>query len=142
MCSSYFGILVFSNMVSKHVRRLAHVVDRDREAEFPHLHFLSFSYISGLRGMFHCTQSTRFIQEHFLFHSKRFLFAQDTTISVKFEGIKPKYTFKKICRVLFWFYIICFRVATLLDMRMLFPRALFDLRKSETDRKMCIFWVS
>jgi hypothetical protein len=57
---------------------LAPVVDRDHEAELSHLHFMSFSYISRLRGLFHCVRSARFSQEHFSFHSKRFMFSQDT----------------------------------------------------------------
>jgi hypothetical protein len=81
----------------------AHVVDRDREDELSHLHFLSLPYIYGLRGLFHCVCITRFIQEHFLFHSKRFLFSQDTTITVRSKGIKFEYTFFKIfCREVFW----------------------------------------
>ena len=52
-CSSSVEIHVFLNMVSELVWRLAPVVDRDHEVELPHLHFLSFSYIYGLRGLFH-----------------------------------------------------------------------------------------
>jgi hypothetical protein len=84
---------VLSNMVSEPVSRLVRVVDRDHEAELPHLHFMAFSYIFGLRGLFHCIRSTRFIQEHFSFHSKRFLFSQDTTFTVRSGGIKSEYTF-------------------------------------------------
>ena len=46
-CSSSVGIPMLSNMVSEPVWRPVPVVDRDREAEFPHLHFMVFSYISG-----------------------------------------------------------------------------------------------
>jgi hypothetical protein len=53
--------------------------------------------------------------------TKMFLFSQDTTISARSRGIKPEYAlFKIFCRVLFRFYIVCFRVVTLLDMHMLF----------------------
>jgi hypothetical protein len=86
---------VFSNMVSELVSRPAPVEDRDCEVELPHLHFMSFSYISRLRGLFHCIRNTHFIQEHFLFHSKRFPFSQDTTITVRSRGIEPEYTFFK-----------------------------------------------
>jgi hypothetical protein len=84
-------------------------------------------YNFGLRGLFHCVWSTRFSQEHFSFHSKRFLFAQDTTIIVISGGIKPEYTFFKflqsIILVLSRFNIICFQVVSLLDLRILFsPR--------------------
>jgi hypothetical protein len=55
---------------------------------------------------------------------ERFPFAQDTAISVRSGGIKPEYAFFKflqsIILVLFRFCIIYFRVATLLDLRMLF----------------------
>ena len=94
-CSSSVEIHVLSNMVSEHVWRPAHVVDRDREAELPHLHFMSFSYVFGMRGMFHCIWSACFSQEHFSFHSKRFPFSQDTTITVRSGGIKLEYTFFK-----------------------------------------------
>ena len=102
--SSSIGIHVLSNMVSEPVWRSAPVVDRDREAGLPHLHFLAFSYIYGLRGLFHCVRRTRFIQEHFFFHSKRFSFSQDTAISVRSRDIKSKYAFLNFCTVLFWFY--------------------------------------
>ena len=94
-CSSSIGIPMLSNMVSKLVWRPAPVVDRDREAELLHLHFHTFSYIYELRGLFHCIRSTCFIQEYFSFHSKRFMFSQDTTISVKSRGIKPTCAFLK-----------------------------------------------
>jgi len=87
-CSSSIGIPVLSNMVSEPVWRPAPVVDRDREAELPHLHFLAFLYISGLKGLFHCVRSTLFIQEHFSFHSKRFPFAQDKAITVRIRRYK------------------------------------------------------
>ena len=87
-CSSSVGIPVLSNMVSEPVWRPAPVVDRDREAELPHLHFLAFLYISGLKGLFHCVRSMLFIQEHFSFHSKRFPFAQDTAITVRIRRYK------------------------------------------------------
>jgi hypothetical protein len=38
---------MFSNMVSEPFLISALFVDQDREAEFPHLHFLSFPYISS-----------------------------------------------------------------------------------------------
>ena len=124
-CFSSFGIPVFSNMVSEPVWRPAPVVDRDREAELPHLHFLAFMYISGLKGLFHCVRSTLFIQEHFSFHSKRFLFAQDTAITVRIRRYKVWIRiFKNFCKEVFWFYFgfvfFYFRVATLLDLCMLF----------------------
>ena len=104
-CSSSAWILVFSNMVLEPVWRPAPVVDRDREAKLPHIHFLSLWYIYGQIGLFHCVWSAHFIQEHFSFHSKRFMFAQDTTITVRFGGIKLEYTFcLNFCRVVFWFY--------------------------------------
>ena len=110
--SSYFGIHVLSNMVLEPIWRPTHVVDRDREAELPHLHFLTFLYISGLIGLFHCIRSTRFIQEHFLFHSKRFLFAQDMTISVKSRGIKYEYALfnflQSIISVLYCLFLGCY----------------------------------
>ena len=87
---SSFWILVFSKMVSEPVWRLAPIVDRDREYELSHLHFMSFPYIFWLRGIFHCVQIAHFSQEHFLFYSKRFRFSQDTTISVRSGGIKPE----------------------------------------------------
>jgi hypothetical protein len=111
-------------MVLEPVSRPTHVVDRDHEVELPHFHFLSFSYIFGLKGLFHCVWGTRFILEHFSFHLKRFLFAQDTVITVKSGGIKLEYAFLKflqsIILVLFRFCIVYFRVATLLDLCILF----------------------
>jgi hypothetical protein len=68
--------------------------------------------------------SDRFSQEFFSFHSKRFPFSQDMTISTRYGGIKPKYApfkfLQSIISVLFWFCIACFEVATLLDLCMLF----------------------
>jgi hypothetical protein len=76
----------------------------------PHLWFLPFPYIYGLRGLFHCIWSAHFSQEHFSFHSKRFMFSQDTTISVRSRGIKPKYALLNFCRVIisvfFSFYFL------------------------------------
>jgi hypothetical protein len=56
-----------------------------------------------------------------------FLFAQVMAITVRFGGIKPEYAFFKFLQsfilVLFRFVFFYFRVATLLDLRMLFaPR--------------------
>jgi hypothetical protein len=87
------------------------IVDRDREAKSCLISIFTviFMYIYGLRGLFHCVWSTRFSQEHFLFHSKRFPFSQDTTITVRSRGIKPEYTFFKFLQsfilVLFQYYL-------------------------------------
>jgi hypothetical protein len=51
---------VLSNMVSEPVRRPTPIVDRDCEDEFNHLHFILFTYISRLKGLFHCVQSAHF----------------------------------------------------------------------------------
>jgi hypothetical protein len=142
-CSSSVGIPVLSNMVSEPVWRPAPVVDRDREAELPHLHFLAFLYISGLKGLFHCVRSTLFIQEHFSFHSKRFPFAQDTAITVRSGGIKSEYAF---FFAKFWFYFgLYFLFPGCYSFRSAYalcPAPCGDLGKSETDRKRCIFRVS
>ena len=106
-CLSSVGIPVLSNMVSDPVWRPAPVVDRDCEAELYHIHFLSFLYISGLRGLFHCIRSTRFIQEHFSFHSKRFLFAQDTAITVRIQRYKVWIRIF-FCKVLILFQFVFF----------------------------------
>ena len=123
-CSSSVGIPLLSNMVLDPIGRPTPVVDRDRKVELSHLWFLSFSYIYGMRGLFHCVWSTPFSQEHFSFHLKMYLFSQDMTISVRSRGIKPAYTLLKflqsIILVLFRFYIICLWVATLLHLSMLF----------------------
>jgi hypothetical protein len=54
-------------------------------------------------------QSTHFSKEHFSFHSKRFMFSQDTTISVRSGGIKPEYAFLKflqsIILVLYYLFL-------------------------------------
>ena len=132
-CLSSIEIPLLSNMVSETVWRPAPVEDQDREAEFPHLHFLAFMYISGLRGLFHCVRSTHFIQEHIFFHSKRFPFAQDTAITIRSGGIKSEYAFffLNFCKVLilFRFVFFYFWVATLLDLRILFFPRLVRYRK-------------
>jgi hypothetical protein len=99
---------VLSNMVSDLVRRSAPVVDRDREAEFPHIHFLSFTYISRISELFHCVWSARFSHEHFSFHSKMFLFAQDMTITFRSGGIKLEYTFFKFLQSSIFCFILVF----------------------------------
>jgi len=48
---------------------------------------LLFMCMYGLSGLFHCIWRIVFNWKHFLFHSKRFMFSQDTTIFVKFKGI-------------------------------------------------------
>jgi hypothetical protein len=57
-------------------------------------------------------ESAHFQLGNFSFHSKRFLFSQDTTISVRSRGIKLEYTLLNFCRVnisvLFWFSIFYF----------------------------------
>ena len=131
-CLSSIGIHVLSNMVSEPVWRPAPVLDRDREAELAHLHFLEFTYISRLRGLFHCIRSTRFIQEHFSFHLKRFLFSQDMAITVRSGGVKSEYAFFKIFCKVFDFISVCifyFQAATLLDLRILFAPRLVRSRK-------------
>jgi hypothetical protein len=44
---------------------------------------------------FHCVRSTRFIHEHFSFHSKWFPFSQDMAITIRSGGIKLEYALFK-----------------------------------------------
>ena len=119
-CSSSVGIPVLSNMVSEPVWRPAPVVDRDREAELPHLHFLAFLYISGLKGLFHCGAHFSF-RNTFRFTRKGFRLPKIRPLQSESGGIKFEYAFLNFCKVLI--ILVCiffFQAATLLDLRMLF----------------------
>jgi hypothetical protein len=86
------------------------------------------SPFSGISVHFWAKRTVQLHLEHsHSFHSKTFMFAQDTSITVRSRGIKHEYAFFKFLQsfilVLFRFVFFYFQVATLLDLHMLFaPR--------------------
>jgi hypothetical protein len=92
-----------------------------------------FIYISELREILHYIRSTRFIQENFLFHSKRFPFSQDTTVTVKSRGIKFEYAFFKFfAEKYFGFISVLYFFSGLILFNIYvcsFPCAMCDLKK-------------
>jgi hypothetical protein len=73
--------------------------------------------------------------ETLLFHSKRFLFSQDMTISVRSRGIKLEYALLNFYRDNILVFCFFFQVATLFDLCMLFSCALCDLKNQKQSGK-------
>ena len=109
MCSSSVGIPVVSNMVSEIVWRPALVVDRDREAELPHLHFFVIFVQSWAKGTIPL-------------HPKHSFHSGTLFVSLEKVFVFPRYDhysqiwrykvwiriFKIFCTEVFWFYSVLY----------------------------------